>query len=256
MTPRTIRIGDVEVPRIGMGTNRLTHTASHERFVRDAAGSGIGMIDTAHLYAGGESETTIGAALDGGRSPCVIATKGGYTDGRAAVLRLEIENSLQRLRTGVIELYYLHRPDREASLEESLGLLNHYREAGTIRHVGISAVTIEQIERAARVVPITAVQNQYNVGERSDDDVVDYCEAHGIVFVPYYPLRADHHALGRVARRHGATPAQIALSWLLHRSPVVVPIPGTLSLAHAKENVGALDIDLSDDDLGELRKAA
>jgi pyridoxine 4-dehydrogenase len=248
----TLKLGGTEVARIGLGTNRLRSTPENVRFVQEAVAAGVGLIDTAHSYTGGESEATIGAALDG----FVAATKGGYNpgEGRPEVLRAQIEESLRRLRADTIGLYYLHRVDPETPLEESLGAIAEYRDAGKIRHVGLSQVGIEQIERARRVVPITAVQNHYNLSERTYEDVVDYCAAEGIVFVPYFPLRGDGGpALREIAERHGATPAQITLAWLLRRSPVMLPIPGTLSLEHLKENLAALELELTADDFQALR---
>ena len=248
-TARTLTLFDVELGRIGLGTNRLTHTPEHVDFVREAVAAGVNMIDTAHLYAGGESERTIGEALAPFAHDVVVATKGGWGagNGRPDVLRAQIEESLRRLRTDSIALYYLHRIDPETRLEESLGAIAEHRDGGKIRHVGLSQVGIEEIERARRVVPIAAVQNQYNLSDRRYDDVVDYCAREGIVFVPFYPLRGDGgRALDEIAERHGATRAQIALAWLLRRSPAMLPIPGTLSLEHLQENLDALEIELSD----------
>jgi len=185
----------------------------------------------------------------------VVATKGGYRpgEGRPSVMRAQIEESLRRLRTETIDLYYLHRVDPETPLEESLGTIAEYREAGKINEVGVSAVDVEQIEAAREVVPIAAVQNHYNVAERSLEDVVDYCEQNGIVFVPYYPLKGGGPpALAEIAQSHHASPEQIALAWLLRRSPVMLPIPGTLSIEHLRENLGALEIELTDNEFDVL----
>jgi aryl-alcohol dehydrogenase-like predicted oxidoreductase len=212
-------------PRVGLGTNRLRNTAKNVAFIRDAVAAGVRMIDTAHLYTGGESEQTIGAA----GVEALVATKGGYHPGEGApdVLRGQIEESLRRLQTEVIDLYYLHRVDPQTPLEESLAVIEEYRAAGVIRAVGISEVSVEQIERARSVVPIAAVQNEYSLAERKHDAVVDYCEAEGIAFVPFFPLR-------------GADDPHAALEWLLRRSPAMLPIPGTLSLAHLRENLAVL----------------
>ena len=186
-----------------------------------------------------------------------MATKGGFGGagrGRPEVLSAEIEQSLRALRTESIYLYYLHRVDPETPLEESLAAIKEYRDRGKIRHVGISNVDIDQIERGRRVVPITAVQNHYNLSERTSEEVVDYCARENIVFVPYYPLRAEGgRAIAWIAERHGATPQQITLAWLLRRSPVMLPIPGTLSPAHLKENVAAAKIELTDAEFEALR---
>jgi pyridoxine 4-dehydrogenase len=252
-----VRLGDTEVARIGLGTNRLRNTPENVAFLREAVAAGLRHVDTAHTYTGGESEETIGAALSPVPERCVVATKGGFRpgEGRPEALRAQIEESLRRLRTDAIQLYYLHRVDPETPLEESLGAIAEYRDAGKIRHVGLSQVGIEEIERARRVVPIAAVQNQYNLSERRYEDVVDYCAGEGIVFVPFFPLRGDGGGpeLAEIAERHGATPAQITLAWLLRRSPAMLPIPGTLSLEHLKENLAALEIELDDDEFEALR---
>jgi aryl-alcohol dehydrogenase-like predicted oxidoreductase len=253
-TARTLRLGDTEVARIGLGTNRLTNTRDHVAFMKEAVAAGVSHIDTAHTYAGGESEETIGAALSPVPDGCVVATKGGYGSGRPEVLRSEIEQSLRRLRTDSIALYYLHRVDPETPLEQSVAAIEEYRGSGKIRHVGLCSVGIDQIERGRQVAPITAVQNHYNLGERKYDDVVDYCADEGIVFVPFFPLRDDGgRPVAEIAERRGAAPAQIALAWLLRRSPAMLPIPGTLSVEHLKQNVAALEIELSDAEFDALR---
>ena len=183
----TFRLAGIDVPRIGLGTNRLG--SEHVQFIRDAVAAGVRHIDTAHLYTGGESERTIGEALEGVDEEVLVATKGGYRGARPEVLQAEIEQSLRSLRTGAIGLYYLHRVDPDTPLEESLGAIKAYVDRGAIRHVGVSEVSVEQIERARRVVAIAAVQNRYSVADRGHDDVVDHCEREGIAFVPYYPLR-------------------------------------------------------------------
>jgi pyridoxine 4-dehydrogenase len=249
-----LRLGDTEVPRIGLGTNRLTYTRENIAFIQEAVAAGVRLIDTAHLYAGGQSEETIGAAL----SPVpegVVATKGGFRPGtgRPEALRAQIEESLRRLQTESIELYYLHRVDPETPLEESVGAIKEYVDAGKIRHVGLSEVGIEQIERGREVLPVTAVQNHYNLSERKWEDVVDYCADEGLVFVPFFPLRGESGPVDEIAERHGATPTQVKLAWLLRRSPAMLPIPGTLSLEHLKENLAALEIELSDEEFGALR---
>jgi pyridoxine 4-dehydrogenase len=252
-TPK-LRLGETEVARIGLGTNRLTRTAEHVAFVREAVVAGVNVIDTAHTYAGGQSEETIGAALSSIPDGCMVATKGGWRGARPETLRAEIEESLRRLRTDSIALYYLHRVDPQTPLEESLGAIKEYRDSGKIRQVGVSNVGIEQIERARQVVAISAVQDRFNLSERTYDDIVDYCAREGLVFLPYFPLHGDgRSALAEIADRHGATPAQIALAWLLRRSPTMLPIPGTRSVEHVRENVAALDIELNDAEFEALR---
>lgn len=252
-----MKLGEMDVARIGLGTNRLTNTRDNVEFIKAAVTAGVRMIDTAHLYTGGQSEETIGAALSPIPEGCVVATKGGFGGagrGRPEVLRAEIDQSLRSLRTDSIALYYLHRVDPETPLEESLTTIKEYRDRGKIRHVGISEVGIDQIERARQVVPIAAVQNHYNLSERKYDAVIDYCAEENIVFVPFFPLRGDGGgALREMAERHRATPRQITLAWLLHRSPAMLPIPGTLSLEHMKENLAAMSIELSDSDFEALR---
>jgi aryl-alcohol dehydrogenase-like predicted oxidoreductase len=186
-----------------------------------------------------------------------VATKGGAGGpgrGRPENLKAEIEESFRRLRSNSIALYYLHRVDPQTPIEESLAAIKEYRDRGKIRHVGISEVSIDEIERARKIVPIVAVQNHYNLSERKHEAVVDYCAKEGIVFVPFFPLRGDGgRKVAEIAARHRATPKQIALAWLLKRSPAMLPIPGTLSLEHAKENMAALEIALTDADFELLR---
>jgi pyridoxine 4-dehydrogenase len=238
------RLADIDVPRIGLGTNRLT--TAEVPFLREAVAAGVRHIDTAHLYTGGESERAIGEALDGGSEDVLVATKGGFHagEGRAEVLRAQIEQSLKSLRTEAIGLYYLHRVDPETPLEESLGALKSHVDRGDIRHVGISEVSVEEIERARQVVPIAAVQNRYNLAERGHDDVIDFCAREGIAFVPYFPLRGGDVAA--TAERLGVSENTVKLAWLLRRAPVVLPIPGTLSIEHLRENLAALELDLGE----------
>ena len=251
---KTIKLGGREVPRIGLGTNRLTETDLNLAFISAASSSGLGLIDTAHLYTGGSSERTVGAALSGS-DEVAVATKGGYGPGQGTprALRDQVEQSLRSLRTERIFLYYLHRIDAETPLETSIGALAELRERGLLDNIGLSEVGVDQIERARAIVPIAAVQNRYNLADRGWDAVVDYCEREGIVFVPFYPLRAERPQVREIARKHGATPSQITLAWLLHRSPAMLPIPGTLSIEHVRENVAALDIELSDEEFATLR---
>jgi pyridoxine 4-dehydrogenase len=245
----TITLADRRLTRIGLGTNRLRNTPEHVAFIRAAVAAGVQMIDTAHLYTGGDSERAIGAALSPLPPSCMIASKagfGGAGHGTPDVLRREIDESLARLGAKRVELYYLHRVDPETPIEVSLRTIAEYVHRGQIAHVGISEVTIDQIERARLVVPIAAVQNEYSLAERKHEAVIDYCHASGIVFVPFFPLRgADTPSVSAIAQHHGATPTQIALAWLLRRSPAMLPIPGTLSIGHLKQNLGALEIEIS-----------
>jgi aryl-alcohol dehydrogenase-like predicted oxidoreductase len=249
---KTLRLAGVEVLRIGLGTNRLTTARDHVRFVRDAVAAGVRHIDTAHVYTGGESERAIGEALDGLPEDVLVATKGGYGgagQGRPDALTAQIEQSLRSLRSEAIGLYYLHRVDPETPLEESLGAIKAYVDRGAIRHVGVSDVSVEQIERARRVVEIAAVQNRYNLAHRDHDDVIDYCEREEIAFVPFYPLRGDGGTgVAFAAELLGVTGNAVKLAWLLGRSPIVLPIPGTLSAEHLRENLAALELDLGEAD--------
>jgi pyridoxine 4-dehydrogenase len=246
------RLAGVDVPRIGLGTNRLTTARQHVTFVREAVAAGVRHIDTAHLYTGGDSERAIGEALDGSSQDVLVATKGGYGGaghGRPEVLRAQIEQSLRSLRTEAIGLYYLHRVDPETPLEESLSVIKAYVDRGAIRHVGVSEVSVEQIERARDVVSIAAVQNRYGLADRRHDAVVDFCAREGIAFVPYFPLRGGTGpGVAAAAERLGVMENTVKLAWLLRRSPVVLPIPGTLSIEHLRENLAALEVELDDPD--------
>jgi pyridoxine 4-dehydrogenase len=257
VNPTTIRLGDVEVTRIGLGTNRLTATPEHVELIQRAIAAGVNHIDTAYIYAGGDSERTIGEALSPKPPDVVVATKGGYARGagRPELLREQIDESLGRLGTDTIDLYYLHRVDPETPFEDSVGALKEARDAGKVRNVGLSKVGVDQIEVARRIVPIAAIQNNYNLSHREWDHVVDHCEAEGLVFVPYFPLKDDVTGeVGEIARRLGATPAQIRLAWLLRRSPVTLPIPGSLSIGHVQENLRAFEIDLTPAELEALSR--
>jgi aryl-alcohol dehydrogenase-like predicted oxidoreductase len=250
----SIKLGEAEVARMGLGTNRLTNTPENQAFIRGVVEAGIGVIDSAHLYTGGESERSIGAALSSLPDSTVVATKGGFRpgEGRPEVLREQIEQSLRSLGTDRIPLYYLHRVDPETPLETSLRVIRDFVDRGQIGLVGISEVSIADIERARAVVPIAAVQNEYNLSVRKHDEVVDYCEREGIVFVPFYPLKGDHPALATIAEARSVTRSQVALAWLLRRSALMLPIPGTLSLAHARENLATLDIELTEEEFAAL----
>ena len=249
---RTIEVGGREVPRIGLGTNRLTDTPANRAFVGAAVGAGVRMIDSAHLYSSGDSERTIGAALAPFDDELVVATKGGYHGAHPDRLRAELKESLERLRTDSIELYYLHRVDPEVALPRSLEVLAEYREAGTIRHVGVSEVSVEELVLARSLVPVAAVQNEFSLDQRKHDEVLDYCTDEGIPFVPFFPLRGGGRTVDEIAARLGATRQQVKLAWLLRRSEMMLPIPGTLSIEHLEQNLAALDLELSDEDFAAL----
>jgi pyridoxine 4-dehydrogenase len=253
--PTMVTLGDVEVRRIGLGTNRLGHAPQHVELIREAVAAGVSHIDTAYTYVDGESERTIGEALSPKPAGVVVATKGGYAPGagRPEVLRRQIDESLGRLGVDAVDLYYLHRVHPETPFEDSVGVLREAVDAGKIRHVGLSQVGVDLIERARAIVPIAAVQNHYNLSERRWDDVVDHCAREGIVFVPYFPLRDDAAGtVDEIAARRSVTPAQVRLAWLLARSANTLPIPGSLSLKHVRENLAALEFELGDDEPAAL----
>ena len=256
--------GDLTVHRLGFGAMRLTRPDGIA-VARRAVELGITFIDTADAYDLGDNETLLAEALHPYPSDLVIATKGGQCHpgndwiplGRPEYLRQQAELSLRRLRLDRIDLYQLHRIDPTVPLADQLGALRRLQDEGTVRHIGLSEVTLEQLIEATRIVPVVAVQNRYNLADRACEDVLEHCERTGIAFIPWLPiapLRATAGAdpLATVAARHGATRAQIALAWLLHRSPAVLPIPGTSSAAHLRENAAAARIRLSDEDLAAL----
>jgi aryl-alcohol dehydrogenase-like predicted oxidoreductase len=265
--------GDLVVRRLGYGAMRLTgrgiwgdpHDPAGARAVLSRAVQlGVTFIDTADSYGPRVSERLIAEALRPYRAGLLIATKGGYErpgpgvwqpNGRPEQLRDACEGSLRRLGIDQIDLYQLHTVDPRVPLEESVGALAELRRQGKIRHVGLSNVSVEQIERARRVVQVASVQNRYNIADRAADDVVRYCQEEGIPFICWRPVESGLLASGAlrdVALAHQATSIQIALSWLLHRSPVTVAIPGTSSLEHLEENMGALGIRLTSAELSAL----
>jgi aryl-alcohol dehydrogenase-like predicted oxidoreductase len=282
--PGTFLIGgDLPVHRLGYGTIRLVgdgawgepaEPAEARRVLRRAVDLGVTLIDTADAYGPEIAEWLIAEALYPYPAGLVIATKGGITRqgparteivGRAGYLIQCVEMSLRRLRLERIELYQLHRIDPRTPLEESLGALRRMQEQGKIRHIGLSEVTPAEIEDAARIVPVRTVQNRYSLADRRHEETLKYCEQRGIGFLPWYPmaagklLRPDHpsaQALARIAAHHSATPAQLSLVWLLQRSPVMLPIPGTSKVAHLEENVAAAGLRLSADETAELEAAA
>jgi aryl-alcohol dehydrogenase-like predicted oxidoreductase len=267
--------GELEVGRLGYGAMRLCgpgiigwpeDRANALAVLRRAVELGVMLIDTADAYGPHVNELQVAEALHPYPEGLVIATKGGLIhersaswppDGRPEHLREACEGSLRRLRLEQIDVYQLHRPDPNVPFEDSVGALKELRDEGKIRHVGLSNVSREQLERARAIVPIVSVQNRYSIADRASEDVLELCERAGIAFLPWFPLGAGGLAggegpLAQVAARHGATPPQIAIAWLLHRSPVICPIPGTSSLAHLEENVAAARLRLSADDLDAL----
>jgi len=268
--------GDLPVHRIGYGAMRLCGQPGNfgpfadwpagKKLLRRAVELGVNFVDTAEAYGPGNNEEIIASALHPYRDGLVITTKGGvmktsptnvFPDGRPENLRRACDASLRRLRLERIDLYQLHRPDPKVPFADSVSTVAALRAEGKIRHVGLSNVTVAQIEEARAIVPIASVQNRYNLRERGADDVLDFCERHGIAFLPYgplgarpfernAPLTADTGSLATIAARHRATPAQVALAWLLRRSPNIIVIPGTTTIAHLEENIAAAGIELSE----------
>jgi pyridoxine 4-dehydrogenase len=268
---------DFLVARLGLGTMRFTGKGiwgepadRHEaiRVVRRAMELGVNFIDTADSYGPYVSESIIAEALYPYPPGVVIATKGGFErpgpdrwveNGRPEHLKSACESSLQRLRLDRIGLYQLHRIDPKVPVEDQLGALKELQADGKIKHIGLSEVSVRQLQHARTIVPIASVQNRYSVTDRGSEDVLDYCEQHDIVFIPWFPLAAGQLAgadspLRRVAAQKNATPSQVALAWLLARSPVIVPIPGTSKVAHLVENVAAAAMTLTDDEFNTLNQ--
>jgi len=251
--------GDLPVGRLGYGARDATPAT-----LRRAVDLGVNLIDTADAYRNGRSEATITEALRPYPEGLVVATKGGYwdgrgwhVDGRPEHLRRSLEGSLRRLGLERADLYQLHVVDPGVPIEESVGALAELRSEGKIRHVGVSNVSVEDLERALRVVPVASVQNRYNLADRSSEAVLEACEREGIAFIPYAPLASGSLArpggeLDRIAGRRGVTPSQVALAWLLRRSPVVLPIPGTSSVEHLEENAAAAGLGLSEEEFFAL----
>jgi pyridoxine 4-dehydrogenase len=275
----TIKIGDRTVRRLGFGAMRITGPgiwgppADHDgatAVLRRAVKLGVNLIDTADSYGPEVSEELIAEALYPYPEDLLIATKGGLlrtgpgrwpADGRPEHLREACEGSLRRLRLDAIDLYQHHRPDPKVPYEESIGALKELQDAGKIRHIGVSNVSVEQLETARRIVEIVSVQNRFNLTDRRSQDVLERCEELGIALFPWAPIAAGELAepggpVDRIASEHDASPGQVALAWLLARSPVIVPIPGTSSVEHLEENLAAASLRLSEDEVAELASAA
>ncbi|MGH3638583.1 MAG: aldo/keto reductase [Mycobacterium sp.] len=267
--------GDLTVHRLGFGTMRLTGKgiwgppADHDeaiRVLRRAVELGIDFFDTANSYGPYVAEELIREALHPYRDGLVIATKAGLLRtgpdawtplGFPAYLRQEVEMSLQRLGTDRIDLFQLHRIDSKFPAEDQVGELAALQKEGKIRHIGLSEISVEQLEAAQKVATIVSVQNRYNMAERDADPLLEACEAQGIAFIPWAPLGsgplvAESGPLQRIAAEHHIKPSQLAVAWLLKRSPVMIPIPGTSSVAHLDENVSAAEVTLSDDEFEAL----
>jgi pyridoxine 4-dehydrogenase len=262
--------GELTVHRLGFGAMRLpgmmdgSERRASRELLREAVRLGIDLIDTAHAY--GMSEELIADALHPYPDGLVIATKGGLgagflPDGRPERLRADCEESLRRLRVDTIDLWQLHEPDPGVPLDEQLGAIHELRDEGKVRFVGVSNVSVEELRHARELIEIATVQNRFNVAEQGYDDVLRTCEAEGIGFMPFAPIAMGGLAdastgLAGVAARNGATPAQVAIAWLLRRSPVLLPIPGTGSLEHLRENVDAALLALPDDTGAASSRAA
>jgi len=275
--------GDLPIHRLGYGTMRLVgdgawgepaDPAECRRVLRRAVELGVNLIDTADAYGPEIAERLIGEALAPYAPGVVIATKGGITRqgpakteyvGRAGYLIQCVEMSLRRLKLERIDLYQLHRIDPRTPLEESLGAIKRMQEQGKIRHVGLSEVTPAEIEEAEKIVPIASIQNRYSLADRRHEQTLNYCERRGIGFLPWYPyaggklLKPDHPAaqeLVRIAGLRLVTVSQLALAWLLQRSPVLLPIPGTSQVAHLEENVAAAQVKLTPTQWAEVERVA
>ena len=271
--------GDLEVRRLGFGAMRITGDGiwgppddpeGAKRLLRRVVELGVNLIDTADSYGPEVSENLIAEALHPYPDGLVIATKGGLRrtgpgqwprDGRPERLKECCEASLRRLRVDRIDLYQLHSPDSQVPLEDSMGALKELQDEGKIRHVGVSNVSVEELERARAVVEVVTVQNRYNLTERHSESVLEACERDGLGFIPWFPLAIGELArpggpLDDLARRHDAAPGRLALAWLLARSPVMLPIPGTASVEHLEENVAAQSIELDAEEVERLEAAA
>lgn len=270
--------GDLTVHRLGYGAMRLTGEGiwgepkdleSARQVLKRALDLGVNFIDTADSYGPEVSERLIGEALAPYPQGVIIATKAGLLRtgpnkwpplGRPEYLEQEVAMSLRRLKLERLDLWQLHRIDPQVPVEESLGKIAELQQAGKIRHVGLSEVKPHEIEQAQKVLPIVSVQNQYNIGDRRHEDVVDFCTQHNIAFIPWFPvaggkLTQPGGALDQFAKQHNATVSQLCIAWLLHRSPVILPIPGTSSLDHLEENIGSANLTLTDAEWKEVEDA-
>ena len=266
---------DFRVARLGFGAMRITgkgiwgepaDRGEAIRVLRRAVELGINFIDTADSYGPNVSEEIIAEALHPYQPGLVIATKGGFErpgpdqwaeNGKPEHLRAACEGSLRRLRLERIDLYQLHRIDPKVAVEDQLGTLKDLQAAGKVKHIGLSEVSVAQIQRAQKIVPIVSVQNRYSVTDRGSENVLEYCEEQKMAFIPWFPLAAGQvtgtsSPITRVAARLQASPSQVALAWLLARSPVVLPIPGTSKVAHLEENVAAAGLKIDQNAMEEL----
>ena len=273
--------GDLSVNRLGFGAMRLTGEGiwgwpadreNARKVLRRAVELGVNFIDTADAYGPEVNELLIAEALHPYPAGLVIATKGGNTrpgpnqwvpNGKPEYLTKCVEGSLKRLKLERIDLYQLHRIDRNVPVEESLGALKKMQEAGKIRHVGLSEVTTKEIEQSKKVLPIVSIQNQYNIADRKSEEALNYCEKEKLGFIPWAPIGGSRSSFAKSgnpleteAKRRGVSTVQLALAWLLQRSPVMLPIPGTSSLAHLEENMAAAKIQVTPDEWKKIEEAA
>lgn len=279
-TAATFKLGgDLEIKRLGYGAMRLTGQGiwgwpkdreEAKRVLRRAVELGVNFIDTADSYGPAVSEVLIGEALAPYKDGVVIATKAGLTRqgpnqwlpvGRPEYLTQQVEMSLRWLKKERLDLWQLHRIDPKVPLADSLGAINKLQEQGKIHHVGLSEVSVEEIEQARKIIPIVSVQNEYNLTTRKSEAVLEYCEREKLGFIPWFPVAAGKLTqaggkLDTLAKKHNATVSQLSLAWLLHRSPVMLPIPGTSSIEHLEENVKAADLTLSEAEWNEVETAA
>lgn len=257
-----MNLGDLTVHRLGFGALRLklSDRETSKQILRRAVELGVTFIDTADSYHLGRNEELIAEALHPYADSLVIGTKAGQAHpgddwiplGRPEYLRQQAELSLRRLKLEQIDLFQLHRVDPKVPFEDQLGALRQLQDEGKVRHVGLSEVSVDQIEAANAITPIVSVQNLYNLSQRRSEAVLDHCEANGIAFLPWLPVqpsaRTPDSALEQVARRHGVSTTRVALAWLLARSPVMLPIPGTSKQAHLEDNLAATTLELTDED--------
>ena len=271
--------GDLEINRLGYGAMRITGKGiwgppadpeNAKKVLQRAVELGVNFIDTADSYGPAVSEPLIGEALAPYAAGTVIATKAGLTRqgpdrwlpvGRPEYLTQQVEMSLRWLKRDTLDLWQLHRIDPKVPVEESLGAIKNLQKQGKIRFVGLSEVSVAEIEQARKVIDIVSVQNEYNITNRKSEAVLDYCTQHNIAFIPWFPVASGKLAqpggkLDELAKQHNATTSQLSLAWLLHRSPVILPIPGTSSVEHLEENIKAADITLSDAEWQDLEAAA
>ena len=265
------QLGDMTVYRMGFGAMRVTGDGiwgppkDHNNalaVLRRAVELGVNLIDTADSYGPNVSEELIAEALHPYPDGLLIATKGGMarsgpnqwqTDGRPEHLREVCEGSLRRLKVDQIDLYQFHRPDPKVPFEDSVGEIARMQSEGKIRHVGLSNVTVDQLHKAQKIVPVVSVQNRYNISDRASEEVLQACERENIGFLPWAPLMGSSSKLESVARAHNATTGQVTLAWLLWHSPAMLPIPGTSSIKHLEENVAAASLNISDSEFESLR---